>query len=76
MSQKKKRQIELPEYIQKNLPPARKRRDKKITVRWTDEEYEMLKALSNERNDNITSFVRRLVLGILEQVKEKEIAED
>ena len=75
MSERKKQQVELPEFIQKTLPPARKRRDKKITVRWTDEEYELLKMLSEERNDNVTSFVRRLVLGILTQVKESEAEE-
>ncbi len=60
----------LPEHLRKALPPRRQRKTEKVTVRWTKDEFELLRRLSEERNENVTEFVRSVVMGLLDQVRE------
>jgi uncharacterized protein (DUF1778 family) len=58
----------IPDRVRKTLPPPDRARDNKVTARFTEEEYELLERLSDEREERVSSFVRNLVLATLGQV--------
>ena len=61
----------IPEHIRKRLPPPDRPRDNKITARFTEEEFEVLARLSEERQERVSSFVRNLVLATISQVRDE-----
>jgi len=58
----------IPERLHKTLPPPDRARDNKVTARFTEEEFDLLERLSDEREEKVSSFVRNLVLATLGEV--------
>jgi len=58
----------IPERLNKTLPPPDRARDNKVTARFTEEEFDLLERLSDEREEKVSSFVRNLVLATLGEV--------
>lgn len=61
----------LPDRIRERMPAPDRRRDNKVTARFTEEEFEILAKLSEEREEKISSLVRNLVLATVYEVQEK-----
>lgn len=47
-----------------------RRRDRKVTARFTDAEFEILAKLGEERGESLSSFVHNLVLATVHEVQE------
>lgn len=61
----------IPAKIRAKLPPPERRRDNKVTARFTREEFEILSRMSAERREKVSSFVRNLVLATVAHVRKR-----
>ena len=59
----------IPASLRDRLPAPDRARDKKVTARFTAEEFDILDRLSREREERVSSFVRNLVLATLGDLK-------
>lgn len=60
----------LPEGIRSRFEAPDRARNEKITARFTDTEYEFLERFADEREETVTSLVRKLALATIDEVSE------
>lgn len=58
----------MPESLRQRFEPPDRARNEKITARFTDDEYEFLERFATEREETVTSLVRKLALATIEGV--------
>jgi len=64
------RALEAAEKFAARLPPPRPKRDKRILVAWSDEEYQRVQKFAEQRGEPLAAVVRILTLAALDTLHE------